>query len=339
MTRRVTLAMIGCGDVAIQRHLPTIAANPDVHLAACCDTDPVRAERAATMFGAPRHTTEPGQVLADPGIDAVIIATPPWITPTLTTDALNAGKDVLAEKPMALTLERAREVHAAERASDRFVQIGFALRHGPLFDTLRRWIADDRLGSPLDVRISVFDEVWNPAGDPEHYHRIMATLAHGAPCIHDGAHTMDHLHFLLGDMAARVTAWGRTTRPEFPRPNLNLAVIEFASGHRARVEIGWFLPQFPTGEWTIIGPRGFASFRQQERLVELRSETGNEIVRIEEDWITSCFRYQLEAFVTGVITREPPLPGVADGIASLILCQHFEAGMFHASQPRKVSYQ
>jgi predicted dehydrogenase len=227
-------------------------------------------------------------------------------------------------------------VREVEQQSGNFVQVGFVLRHGPIFGSLHRWISQGRLGSPLDLRISVFDEVLNPAGDPAHYQRIMATLKHGAPCIHDGAHTMDHLHYLLNAPPARLVSWGRTTRPEFPRPNLNSAMIEFVGGHRARVEIGWFLPEFPRSEWSIIGPRGLAWFDQPSGTVFLRSESGNEDIQLQEDWFVSCFRHQLETFVRGIRSRIPPEPGSAAGIASLQLCQAFESGMSQSFTPQEL---
>ena len=337
MNGPVSIAVIGCGDVAMQRHLPALITNPDARLAAVCDTDVSRVDKAIAAFRPAYGTIEVEEVFRDAEIEAVIIATPPWVTPDLTIAALRAGKDVLCEKPMALTLAKASRVRAVELETDCFVQVGFVLRHGPLFGALQRWIEEDRLGSPLDFRISVFDETWNPEKDPDHVARIMATLEHGAPCIHDGAHTMDHLHFLTGSHATRLVSWGRKTRPEFPRPNLNLAVIEFAGGHRARVEIGWFLPDFPDQEWNIIGPKGIATFCQQERRSTLLSDSGDEVVSIDEDWFVSCFHYQLEAFVEGVRTRIPPLPGTAEGIASLALSQQFERGMDQPFAPIEVS--
>jgi len=335
----VSIAVIGCGDVAVTRHLPAIAANPETRLAACCDTALDRATAATGTFGAGYATSDVSRVLADPGIDAVIVATPPWVSPVLAIRALRAGKDVLCEKPLGLSLDDARAVRSAESATDRFVQVGFVLRHGPMFGTLRHWIAGQRLGAPLEFRIGVYDETWDPTGHPEHYGRIMATLEHGAPCIHDGAHTMDHLHYLLGERAVRIASWGRTTRPEFPRPNLNQAVIEFAGGSRARVEIGWFLPAFPASEWTIIGPRGIASFDQAARRVTFQAESGDETVALEGDWFVDCFRHQLDAFVQGVRTRVPPQPGTADGIASLALCQAFEQGMTTPFIAHEVYYE
>lgn len=338
MTRPIALAVIGCGDVATQRHLPTIQANPAVRLAAVCDTVADRADDAAARFGADQAVTDPGAVFAGDAIDAVIIATPPWVTPALTIAALRAGKDVLCEKPMALTLAEAQAVREAERQSDRFVQVGFVLRHGPMFGTLRRWIAEGRLGSPLSLRIGVFDETYDPEGAPEHYRRIMATLAHGAPCIHDGAHTMDHLHYLLAARAARIVGWSRTTRSEFPRPNYNGALIEFAGGHEARVEIGWFLPAFPPGEWNIIGPKGMATFHQSEGMVALESEAGTERVTLDEEWIPSCFQHQLDTFVQAVRTRTPSEPGSRAGIESLALCLAFERALEPPLTPHEVAY-
>jgi predicted dehydrogenase len=333
------MAVIGCGDVAFQRHLPAIAANQRVRLAATCDALSERAELAANAFNAGRWTTDARDVFDDDSVDAIIIATPPWRTPELTVAALQAGKDVLAEKPMAMTKDLARQVIAAEAATDRFIQIGFVLRHGPMFGTLRSWVEQDRLGSPLSFRIGIFDELLDPAGDPEHYTRIMATLEHGAPCIHDGAHTMDHLHYLLGDRATSIASWGQKTQPHFATANYNVAHIEFNSGHRARVEIGWFMPAFPRGEWDIIGPNGIASFLQAENRVVLQTADGEESVALDEDWIESCFRHQLDSFIDGALTRKPTGPGSSDGFASLALCQAFESGMAQSFASRKVDYQ
>lgn len=338
MSKPVGLAVIGCGDVALQRHLPAIIENANARLIAVCDMVEHRATAAAVQFGAECAATDAAAVLNDSEIDAVIIATPPWATPKLTIAALRAGKDVLCEKPMALSLDEAQEICAEERRSKGFVQVGFVLRHGPMFGTLRRWIAEDRLGAPLSLRIGVFDERCDPEGDPAHYERIMATLRHGAPCVHDGAHTMDHLHYLLGSRAARLVAWGQRTRPEFPRPNYNGAVIAFAGGHQARVEIGWFLPTFPPGEWTIIGPKGLASFRQSGAAVVLETDDGTERVGLGDAWIPSCFRYQLNAFVNAVRSRVPPEPGSRAGLESLALCLRFEQAMSRPLELLEVTY-
>jgi predicted dehydrogenase len=145
---------------------------------------------------------------------------------------------------------------------------------------------------------------------------------------------------VLGDRATRIASWGQTTHPEFPAPNYNSALIEFAGGHRARVEIGWFMSAFPHGEWNIIGPKGVATFLQGEGRVELTTDTGTESVSLDgEDWFVSCFRHQLASFVEGIRTRKPTGPLARDGYASLCLCQEFEAGMSLPYALRDVSYE
>ena len=340
MTQPIGLAVIGCGDVATQRHLPAILANRDVRLIATCDADLDRARSAQQRFRAAYATGDADTVLADPGVDAVVIATPPWVTPELTIRALRHGKDALAEKPMALDRATAARVVAAEHDGDRFVQIGFVMRHGPMFGTLRRWIDEGALGSPLVVRIGIFDEVYDPEHQPEHLRRMLATLDHGAPCVHEGAHTMDHLHYLLGAHAAQIASWGTTTRPEFAAPNYNAAHITFPGGHVARVEIGWLYPAFPTFEWTILGPNGVASFDLGERRVTLKTATREERVCLEdgEDCFESCFRIQLEAFVEGIRTRRPTGPSARDGYDSLVLCEAFADGLERDYALREVVY-
>jgi predicted dehydrogenase len=209
-----------------------------------------------------------------------------------------------------------------------------------MFGTLRQWIQEGALGSPLVFRIGIFDEVYDPVRQPEHYQRMLATLDHGAPCVHEGAHTMDHLHFLLGERAERIASWGITTRPEFPAPNYNAAHIFFPGGHVARVEIGWLYPVLPAFEWTILGPLGVASFDLANRRVTLRTGSREDSVGLDdgEDWFESCFRIQLETFVKGIRTRKPPGPSAQDGYASLMACLAFAKGLDHSYAMREVTY-
>lgn len=322
MTHR--LAVIGCGDIAVSRHLPALLANPAVQVVAVCDADSARAEQAAARFGVAEATADADRIFGDPNVDAVVIATPPWVTPQLTMAALQAGKDVLCEKPMATSVAVAEEVARVEAESGRLVQVGFTYRHGLLIETLRGWIAAGRLGAPLFYRLGIYDEVWDPDGQPEHYARILATLRHGPPCVHDGAHSADHLHFLTGSQVTEVTAWGLTTRPEFPAPNLNVALLGFANGDRARLEIGWFYPHFPRGEFEIVGPEGVAVFDREARTATLTTGKLTEQVRQDEDYFESCFRIQLDKFLRARETRTTPVPGTAEGIASLRLCKAIE---------------
>jgi predicted dehydrogenase len=320
MTERIVgVGLIGCGDIALTRHVPAIAENASVRLIAVCDTDPHRAEAAAEAGGGAYYTTEYRRLLTDPAIDAVIVCTPPWVTPSITMEALHCGKDVLCEKPMAVDLETAERVVQAEEASGRLLQVGFTYRHGPLMDALHDWIASGRLGRPLQIRVSVFDEVWDPAGQPEHVRRIVETLRHGPPCIHDGAHAADYLAYLTGSRPTRVIAAGMRTRPDLPAPNYNAAVIDYANGDQAKLEIGWLYAHLPSAEFEIAGPDGLAWLDRRGGEAVLVSGSATERIRLGEDRAASCFRVQLAKFADSVVTRRVPVPGSREGLASLRL--------------------
>jgi len=320
----IRIGVIGCGDIAVARHLPTMQASPDVRIVALCDADIDRASTLAVQYEVALATSDHKQLLNDPSIDAVVICTPPWVTPLLTIESLHAGKHVLCEKPMAVDLETAMKVREAEQSSGYRVQVGFTYRHGPLLETLRDWIREDQLGSPLIYRLGIFDEVWDPQGNPEHYDRIYRTMERGSPSIHDGAHMADFLNFLTGSPVADVQSYGLRTRAEFPTSNYDVSVIRFENGDIAKVEIGWFFPRFPVGEFEVVGPRGIAIFDRNAQTVQLKTETTTQTVKLEDEYFQSCFRIQLAKFIRSIRTGEPCVPGTKEGIESLALTKAIE---------------
>jgi predicted dehydrogenase len=320
-TNSIGIAVIGCGDIVMAQHLPALMENTSVRIVAVCDVDQERAATAGAICRSEYSTTDHRRILADANVQAVLVCTPPWVTPAITIEALQAGKDVLCEKPMATTVEKAEEVAVAERESGRLLQVGFTYRHGPLMDALQSWIQERRLGRPLQIRLSLFDEIWDPEGNSEHYQRILNTLRHGPPCIHDGAHAADHLAFLTGSRPVRVAAQGLTTRPEFPAPNYNTALIEYENGDQAKLEVGWFFPHLPTGEYQILGPKGMAYLDRVNGEAVLMCGTVTERIQLSEDRTRSCFRIQLSKFLDCIRQRRTPVPGSREGIASLRLTQ------------------
>lgn len=327
MSKMIRLAVVGCGDIASTRHIPAIHAHPEAQLAALCDSDLEKARRLAAEYDVPIFTTDYKELLEDKAIDAVVVATPPWVTPKITIEFLRAGKDVLCEKPMALSLEAAGEVRDAERETGKHAQVGFTYRHDPLLATLKGWIRDGRLGAPLVFRMGIFDEIWDPEGNPEHYDRIITTMEHGIPSIHDGAHIADFLNFLTDSPVEDVQSFGFKSRAEFPASNYDTSIIHFKNGDMAKVEIGWMYPVFPKGEFEVLGPNGIAVFDRHERYVELTTPEGTERIRHEENWWDACFRIQLDRFLSSIRDGHPFVPGTAEGIYSLGLTKSIEASV------------
>lgn len=327
VSKSVHVGVIGCGDIASARHIPALHAHSRITLAALCDVDYDRAAALSRQYNVPSATNDYRDMLQNEALDAVVIATPPWITPAIAVDALRSGKDVLCEKPMALDLDAADEVIRAEQETGRRVQVGFTYRHGPLLETMRTWIREGRLGAPLIFRFGIFDETWDPSGNPDHLQRIVRTMETGTPFLHDGAHIADFLHFLTGSAAVRVDSFGAKTRDEFPCPNYNVSMIQFANGDMAKVEIGWLLPKFPRGEFEVAGPLGLIVLDRKRQTVTLHADAVRHRLMLEEDWVDSCFRIQLDAFIDSVRNHAPCVPGTAEGRNSLQLTKWMESAM------------
>ena len=100
----IKIGILGCGKIAQVRHIPEYAANPDCELAAFYNPTRKRAEDMAAKYGGKVYDT-PEALLADPEIDAVSVCAANYAHAELAIKAMRAGKDVLCEKPMAVTLE------------------------------------------------------------------------------------------------------------------------------------------------------------------------------------------------------------------------------------------
>lgn len=332
MTR---VALVGLGDIGLRAHLPALLTDRGAELVAVADPDAGARERALLAAGGAPHAVDDLDDALALGVDAVVLATPPWVTTDLARRALEADRFVLAEKPVATSVAAAAPLRAlgAERAAR--LQVGLTYRHDPAIERLRDWIAARRLGAPLLVRAHVYDERRDPA-DPEHAARVEAALRHGSPLLHDGAHLFDWLAVLLGGAPERVEdAWALRTDPATPAPHLTGARLVWPDGTTALVEVGWWLPVLPRCELEVVGDGGRAllDLRTFDLRGEFESETQD--VRFPGERMARCFARQLERFLALCEGRGPASPGLEEGLASLALSERVAAaaGLATAETP------
>jgi predicted dehydrogenase len=134
MTEPVRVGVVGCGEVAQVIHLPTLRDLGGLfRVTALCDISPaVLAAVAATVPGA-ATSADYRDLLARDDVDAVLVANPHVYHAEVALAAMQAGKHVLIEKPMCITLDEADELLAAEARSGVVAQVGFMRRHAPAF--------------------------------------------------------------------------------------------------------------------------------------------------------------------------------------------------------------
>lgn len=327
MSEPVRVALIGAGDIGRNAHLPALLAHPAVELAAI--VEPSAEQRALVQApGVPLLESVDALAELEP-VAAWVVATPPWVTPALARRGVEEGRFVLAEKPIATSVEAARDAFGglAPEALER-LQIGFTYRHDPAVERLRELIADGTLGGPLQVRVIVYDELDDPA-DEEHAARMRATLEHGPPVIHEGAHVADWLRVLLGPQELAIEhAWSLRTDATLPAGNLCGASLLHPDGHRITVEIGWLLPADVRSEITVRGTGGCATIEivPFSLRVETRSLRSEQVGA--DDRTTRCFRIQLDRFVALCRgERDAAVPRLDDGIAALALTERLAEAM------------
>lgn len=132
-------------------------------MARVCDRHPGRAAALAARLGIERSGGSPAQALADDRVGAVSICTANVSHAELALAALEAGRHVLIEKPLATTLADALRVRAATAASGGVVQVGFVRRFSGNVATLRRFVEAGELGDIYDARASNLRRAGHPA--------------------------------------------------------------------------------------------------------------------------------------------------------------------------------
>lgn len=146
---KVRVGFIGCGGIANSKHFPGMAPFKDrIDMCAFCDIVPERAEKAAEEWGSTeaKAYTDYRELLADETIDAVHVLTPNVSHCEITIAALEAGKHVLCEKPMAATAEDAKKMVEAKNRTGKMLTIGYQYRHFEVNKTAKRVIDEGYLG-------------------------------------------------------------------------------------------------------------------------------------------------------------------------------------------------
>ena len=227
---RTGIALIGAGMIA-ERHVSALsAARSRTRLVAIVSRRPERARHLARHYAgpAPLFTDDVAAVAADPGVQVVVVATPPSVRVELVGTLAAAGKHVLLEKPVARTVDEAvRVVRSCERAG---VTLGVLFQHRVRAPSLaaRRLLADGALGEPGHVEIAV--PLWRPQSYYDELGRGTYARDGGGVLITQAIHTID-LALSLAGPVSRVQAMTATTPlHRMESEDLAVAGLRFASG-------------------------------------------------------------------------------------------------------------
>lgn len=192
----IRVGLLGAGRIA-GVHATAISAHPQSTLVAVSDVVEDNAAKLAAEYGVEARCSE--DILSDASIDAVLIATSTDTHSDLIEAATAAGKAVLCEKPVDLSLERAQVCQKSVAATGKPVMIGFNRRFDPNFRALKGAVEKGEIGKPELLSVTSFD----PAPPPVAYIKVSGGLFRDM-MIHD----FDMANFIMGDTPKTVSATG-----------------------------------------------------------------------------------------------------------------------------------
>lgn len=198
MIDTVRIALVGVGSVADFHHVPAIRLDPRAELVAICDENPTLLAHRSEAWQVPKATTKHEDIVADPEVDAVIIATPNYTHKPIALACLGAGKHVMCEKPLGLNFAEAAEMYRAARDAKVRHMTAFTYRFAPAMRFLKHLVSSGSLGTPRHFRSQRFLDWPETSWGWRQYKKTA-----GAGDLYDMTiHRIDFAQDLLGAIAA-----------------------------------------------------------------------------------------------------------------------------------------
>lgn len=192
----VAIAVIGCGTIANNAHIPAYLKNESAQIKYFCDIIPERAQAAVEKYGCGIAVTDYREILRDEEVIAVSICTPNNVHASIAIDCLKAGKHVLCEKPAARTYEEALEMQRIQHETGKVLNIGVVNRFNNSVNLIKKYIDDGKLGEVYHVYISFRAHRSIPGLGGAF---TTKAIAGGGALIDWGVHFMDIVMYCCGD--------------------------------------------------------------------------------------------------------------------------------------------
>lgn len=287
MAEKLRIGIIGCGGIANGKHLPALKElKNDVEMVYFCDIIRERAEQAAKDYGTPdaKVCTDYKELLEDKTIDIVHVLTPNRSHSTITVDALEAGKHVMCEKPMAINAEEAKKMVEAAKRTGKKLTIGYQNRHRP-----------DSLYVKQEAESGTFGEIYYAKATAIR-RRAVPTWGvfmneyeqGGGPLIDIGTHALDltmwcmdnykpkycvgTVYHKLGEKFPTGNAWGDWKPGDLTVEDSAFGFIVMENGATIYLESSWALNSLDTREavTTLCGTEGGADMDDGVRINGIR---------------------------------------------------------------------
>ena len=245
--------IIGCGDVARRRVAGAINDHDGSELVSVCRRDAKALAAFAAEFGAPKQTTSDEEVIADPDIDAVYIATPVNLHKDQTIAAARADKHVLVEKPMGMNGDECQLMIDACKEADVRLGVAFYRRFYPVMQRIEELVSNGTIGAVKSVRATT-GTAWKFQPGDDGYWRVELERSGGGALMDLGSHRINLLVHLFGKPLS-VGSSCRTVAADYSADNASAVLAQFDHNVHGIVECFFGVPTDPD-EFSVIGSEG-----------------------------------------------------------------------------------
>ncbi|MGP4805215.1 Gfo/Idh/MocA family protein [Agrobacterium cavarae] len=317
MTQMIKWGVLGCAGIAAKAVIPSIQSSRLGRVAAIASRDAEKASAMATRFGIEKSYGSYEDLLSDPDIDAIYNPLPNHLHVPMTIKALEHGKPVLCEKPIALNAAQASELAEAQKAANLPVAEAFMVRHHPQWKKARAMVVEGRLGDVRAIQ-TIFAYYLD---DPKNV-RNQADIG-GGGLFDVGCYAINTARFLFDAEPLRAVALMEND-PVFGTDRLTSGLLAFPEGRQLAFTCSTQLSL--TQKVTVLGTRGrleipipFNAPADQRTVLifddgrDLAGGGRQEIVIEPVDQ----YREQVDAFAEAVLSGTSLETGLDDAIANM----------------------
>ena len=236
--RKIKWGVIACGGIADRRTLPGMMLSETAELVAVMDVNSAFAEKCKEMYGAKYAFTNYEDLLALDEIEAVYIASPVFCHKEQALAAAKAGKHILLEKPMGLTVADSEEIIAACDEAGVKLGTGFMMRFHAYHQAIKQIIADGVIGDIVSMRAQF--TCWYP--EMENCWRQDKTLSGGGALMDMGIHCIDLLQYLSGLEAVECVGFAQHQTFNYSADDSASVLMKMNNGALAYVDANFNIP-------------------------------------------------------------------------------------------------
>ena len=235
---KIKWGVLGCGGIAYRRTIPGMMLSENSELVAVMDTNFDAAKKVKEEFGAKYAFDKVEDVLALEEIDAVYVATPVFCHKEQAFAAAKAGKHILLEKPMGLTVEESEEIAEFCRKSGVKLGVGLMMRFSAYHQKMKELIENGALGDIVSMRAQL--TCWYPE-IPGNWRQNKA-LSGGGALMDMGIHCIDLLQYISGTKAQKITCFAGNQTFNYSADDSAALLMKMDNGATAYVDANFNIP-------------------------------------------------------------------------------------------------